>query len=209
MFHDMGDYQFNVENFMRQHDGDFVFSTFVGIDSGIPYQPPINVGNIFYKMSPSTLTITDSLFVDDPNAPYYLFAPNPCGEGNIRANFEYHEYCDSTFLRICHFPDNDLNINHDEDIVVPVCSGYAFGNFDSHMVDCRGDLIMKYSTIRPGGGFDEHIARIGPDGTLKHQALLFENQNVVIPKLRVLNESPFFRICNSEASNISICNAKK
>ena len=33
--------------------------------------------------------------------------------------------------------------------MVPVCDGYAWGNFDSHMVDCRDDLIMKYSTMRP------------------------------------------------------------
>ena len=188
--HDMSNYQFNIENFFQQQDNEFVIGTFIGMDSGSPHQPPINIGNIFYKMSPTSLTITDSLFVENPDAPYYLFAPNPTGDGNIRANFEYHEDCDSTFLRICHFPDNDLNISHDEDIVVPLCEGYAFGNFDSHMVDCRGDLIMKYSTIRSGGGYDEHIARFGPDGTLKHQALLFENQNIVVPKLRVFTESP-------------------
>lgn len=190
MFHDMGEYGYNIENFMRQNDGDFLFATFIGIESGAPYQPPVNVGNIFYKMSPTTLTITDTLFVEDPDAPYYLFAPNPHGDGNIRANFEYHEDCDSTFLRICHFPDNSLIINHDEDIVTPMCGGYAFGNFDSHMVDCRGDLIMKYSTMRPQGGYDEYIARFSSDGTLLHQALLFENQNIVVPKLRMLKESP-------------------
>ena len=189
MTHDMGDYHINIENFIRQKDGEFVINTFIGTDSGSPFEPPINIGNIFYKMSPISLTITDSLFVENPDAPYYLFAPNPTGDGNIRANFEYHEDCDSTFLCICHFPDNDLNISHDEDIVVPLCEGYAFGNFDSHMVDCRGNLIMKYCTIRPNGGYDEHIARFSPDGTLLHQALLFENQNIV-SKLRVLKETP-------------------
>ena len=206
MAHDMGDYGINIENFIRQSDGNFVIGTFVGLDSGSPFQPPINIGNIFYKMSPTSLNIIDSLFVEDPNAPYYLFAPNPNGEGNIRANFEYHEDCDSTFLRICHFPDNDLNINHDEDIVVPLREGYAFGNFDSHMVDCRGDLIMKYSTIRPEGGYDEHIARFGPDGTLKHQAPLFENQNIVVPKLRVLKESPlqYYQWSSYNSDNLSV-----
>ncbi len=188
MAHNMGEYQFTIENFMRQRDGDLLFGTFVSLE-GSGYSS-IGVGDIFYKMSPTTFAVTDSLFVEDPEAPYYLFAPNPAGEGNIRANFEYVEACDSTFLRICHFPDNDLNINHDEDIVVPVCAGFACGNYDSHMVDCRGDLIMKYSMMRPDGGFDEYIARFGVDGTLKHQALLFENQTQVIPKLRVLKESP-------------------
>ena len=189
MFHDMGEYQFNIENFMRQRDGDFVICTFVGIDSGSPYQGPTPVGNIFYKISPSTLAITDSLLVEDPNAPYYLFAPNPHGEGNIRANFEYHEDCDSTFLRICHFPDNNLFINHDEDILTPVCEGYAYGN-DNHVVDCRGDLIMKYGKRRPEGSYDKYFARFDSDGTLKHQALFSESGNPVIPNLRVFKESP-------------------
>jgi hypothetical protein len=26
IFHDMGEYQLNVENFMQQHDGDFIFA---------------------------------------------------------------------------------------------------------------------------------------------------------------------------------------
>jgi len=190
MSHNMIEYRFNIENFMRQRNGDFVYCTFVGLNSGSPYQPPINVGNIFYKVSPTTLAIIDSLFVEDPSAPYYLFAPNPSGEGNIRANFEYHEDCDSTFLRISHFPDDDLHVNPDEDIVSPACEGYVFGNYDSHFVDCRGDLILKYCKIRSDGGYDEHIARFGADGTLKHEALLYENQVVVIPKLRVFKESP-------------------
>ena len=189
MSHRMG-YGFDIENFMRQHDGDFVFATFVSEQPEPGQWMGNDLGNIFYKMSPTSLTITDSLFVEDPEAPYYLFAPNPIGEGNIRANFEYVEQRDSTFLRICHFPDDDLNINHDEDILVPVCAGYAGGNFDSHMLDCRGDLIMKYTTIRPDGGYDEYIARFGADGTLKHQALYTENQTMVVPKLRVFSESP-------------------
>ena len=205
MSHNMGEYSFTIENFMRQHDGDFLFCTFVSIEGPTPYSP-IGVGNIFYKVSPTTLIVTDSLFVDDPNPSYYLFAPNPIGEGNIRANFEYVEECDSTFLRICHFPDNNLTINHEEDIVVPVCAGFAFGEFDSHTIDCRGDLIMEYFTIRPDGGYDEHIARFGPDGTLKHQTLLYENQNIVIPKLRVFKESPlqYYQWKSNSAQNLSL-----
>ena len=39
MFHDMDAYECNVENFMQQHDGDFIFATFVAIPNSIPYQP--------------------------------------------------------------------------------------------------------------------------------------------------------------------------
>ena len=189
MSHDMGEYQFTIENFMRQHDGDFLFNAFVSVEGSNPYSP-VGVGDILYKVSPTSLTVTDTLFVEDPEAPYYLFAPNPIGEGNIRANFEYVEACDSTFLRICHFPDNSLIINHDEDIMVPVCAGFAWGQFDNSIVDCRGDLIMKYSKSNDQMSFDHYIARFGPEGTLKRQALLFENQNIVVPKLRMLKESP-------------------
>ena len=205
MAHPMGEYRFSTENFMRQHDGDFLFNAFVSVEGPNPYSE-IGVGNIFYKMSPTSLTITDSLFVEDPEAPYYLFAANPTGEGNIRANFEYVEQCDSTFLRICHFPDDDLNINHDEDVMVPVCAGFASGQFDNSIVDCRGDLIMKYTTIRPDGGYDEYIARFGPEGTLKHQVLLFENQNVVIQKLRVFKESPlqYYQWTSNSEQNLRV-----
>jgi len=205
MSHRMG-YGFNIENFMRQHDGDFIFATFVSEQPAPGQWLGNDLGNMFYKMSATTLTITDSLFVDDPDAPYYLFAPNPTGEGNIRANFEYVEQCDSTFLRICHFPDNDLNIDHDDDILMPVCAGFAGGNFDSHMIDCRGDLIMKYTTIRPDGGYDEYIARFGTDGRLKHQALYTESQTMVVPKLRVFSESPlqYYQWRSNSEQNLSV-----
>lgn len=207
MLHDMGDYHISIENAMQQHDGVFFINLFLGVDSGSPYQPPINVGNIFYKMSPSSLTITDSLFVENPDGPYYLFAPNPNGEGNIRANFEYHEDCDSTFLRICHFPDDDLNINHEEDIVVPMCEGYASGEYDSQLVDCWGDLIMKYYKDNNQGGYDIYMARFDSNGTLKHQALVFENNyNGAVPKMGILKESPlrYYQWIESN-ENLSIC----
>ena len=209
MYQDMGEYQFNIQNFMRQRDGDFVICTFVGIDSwSPPYQGPTSVGNIFYKISPSTLAITDSLLVEDPNAPYYLFAPNPSGEGNIRANFEYHEDCDSTFLRICHFPDNNLLINHDEDILTPVCEGDAF-LCRNNIVDCDGDLIVTYGKERPAMFYyDIYMARFDPDGTLKHQALVLENEWRGLSPIRMLKESPrkYYQWSNDDSypSNLDI-----
>jgi len=73
MSHRMG-YGFDIENFMRQHDGDFVFATFVSEQPEPGQWMGNDLGNMFYKMSPTSLTITDSLFVEDPEAPYYLFA---------------------------------------------------------------------------------------------------------------------------------------
>ena len=173
---------------MQQSDGDIFINLFVGV--GPVGQTPVGVGNIFYKMSPFTHVFTDSLLVENPDAPFYLFAPNPIGEGNIRANFEYDEDSDSTFMRISHFPDNSLLIDPDEDILVPICDGYVSSGYDSHLVDCHGDLIMKYFKIGNQGGYDVYLVRIGPDGTLKHQSLVFENNNGVITRMGLLKESP-------------------
>ena len=207
MYHDLGEYEFNTENMMKQHNGDILISTFVGINSGTPYYPPINVGNVFYKVSSSTHTIIDSLFVEDPEAPYYLFAPNPNGVGNIRANFEYHEDCDDTFLRICHFPDDDLHLNHDEDILVQVCEGIANGPGNNNLVDSRGDLIMKYNKQSSQGGSDVYLARFGSDGILKHQALVFENnQSYWTSPLFEFKNNPllYYQWQENEANNLTI-----
>jgi hypothetical protein len=188
MLHDMGDYQINIENVMRQHDGNILVNLFVG--TGAPGQTPVDVGNVVYKISPFSHAFTDSLLIENPFAPYCLYASDPRGEGNIRANFEYAEECDSTFLRVCYFPDNDLHINHDEDVVVPVCDGVAWGEFDSHFMDCRGDLIMKYYKIGAQGGYDVYMLRCRPDGTIVHQTLFMENDNGPVPRMGLLKESP-------------------
>lgn len=201
LFHGMGEYGFGIESVVQQRDGDIIAVTHIS-------QYPEFLGSIFYKMSPSSLSITDTLFVADTHPPYYFYARDPHGEGNIRANLEYVEEVDSTFIRICHFPDNDLHINHNEDVMVPLREGIAYDQYDGYMVDCRGDVIMKYYTTRPDGDYDSHLARIDPDGTLKHQALFTENDDHVIPKLRVFKESPlqYYQWDYVESYNGTACN---
>jgi hypothetical protein len=48
------------------------------------------------------------------------------------------------------------------------------------MIDSQNDLILKYYTERPDGGWSCHISRVGLDGTVKHSATLTENQNFLI-----------------------------
>ncbi len=172
-----------IFDFMQQSDGDFVMNNFLEELEGDNYIP---LGTMFYKISHASFSITDSLFVAD-TVPFILIARDPRGEGNITACLEYHEDCDSTFLRICHFTNDDLNINHDEDIISPICEGFACDA--GGMVDCRGDLIFMYFKEKPGYIYDVYLARFDPDGTLKHQELLFENNTGVSP-LRILKESP-------------------
>ena len=187
-FHYMGYDLFMIENMLQQRDGDIVTCTYVAVAES-SFSEPRSVGDIIHKISPNTLQFTDSLFLADTVPPYYLFARDPHGEGNIRANFEYDENRDSTFLRICHFTDNDLVVNHNEDIVAPVCEGPVMEYVDSYMVDCRDDLIMKYYKEMPDGSYEGHITRFDTDGTLKHEALLPEEQNN-LRKMKVFSESP-------------------
>ena len=173
-FHSTGYNALFMRNIMQQHNGDVVSNTFIGWDSGNNQQPPIAVGNLVYKISPSSLEITDSLFNHDTIA-YYLFAKDPRGEGNLRINAEANGE-NGAILRISHFSDDDLNINPDEDVLVPLYDGPDFNFAESYFIDSNGDVIVKYYTNRPEGGFDGHFARCGLDGILKHEAEIPEYQ---------------------------------
>ena len=187
VYHDKPGHFINLHNPMQQRDGDFVVCTYIYEDMGNHNSNPL--GYMFYKISPTTLTVTDSLFVADTDQRSCLLARDPYSEGNIRASYEYHEDCDSTFLRIRHFPDNDLHTNPDEDIVTPVCEGFTICVNGGTLIDCRNDLIMKYYKERPNQVFDEYVARFAADGTLKYQTLFKENTDGTDP-LRVLKEAP-------------------
>ena len=195
LYHEIPGHFFNRIGLMHQHDGSIILNNYI-FQRTESWQS-ILLGKALYKTSPISLTITDSLFIADTSSSCAYFidfiTPNPQGEGNIRASFEYHENCDSTFIRICHFPDDDLNINHEEDILTPLCDGYAYGGLNS-VVDCWGDLIMRYYKDRSDlclDCYDSYMARISPDGTLKYQDTLFTGDFYPInPSLRTLKESP-------------------
>ena len=172
---------------MRQQDDDFIINTYLYEDIGnYDYIP---LGYMFYKMSPIAHALTDSLFMADTTmAPACSFAPNPQGEGNIRTLLEYHGECDSTFLRISHFPDNDLYINPSEDVVVPLCEG-SFSSGTS-FVDSSDDLVIQYYKEIDAIHYDIYAARFGLDGTLKCHTLLHENSVQGVSQLQVLQESP-------------------
>ncbi len=162
---------------MQQRDGDLVADVIILVDGG--QMNAIIMGDIFYKVSPSRLQFTDSLFVADSIPPCYLFAQNPQGEGNLRVNIEL-DGLGGTNLRISHFSDGDLQINHAEDVVVPLLDTIADDYIDSYMVDSQGDLIVKFYTEHADGNYVCHIARYGIDGTLKHITELPESQNFLV-----------------------------
>ena len=175
-----------VEGLMQQRDGDFVLRTYLYEATSIYDGNPL--GHMFYKVSSTDITITDSLFITDTTEyRCYSFALNPQGEGNILINGEYQENCDSTFLRISHFPDDDLNTTPEEDVVIPLCEGFTWPHA---FVDSRGDLIVQYLIERSPTRYDEYVARFDLDGTLKYQTMLFENVPPYSNKLLELKESP-------------------
>lgn len=199
MHHDTTGYFYDIISTMQQRDGDFVTEIYLIEDAGKQWRVP--VGEMFYKISPSPLVITDSLFVANTARHRGLLARDPRGEGNIRASVEYHEDCDSSFVRISRFTDNDLSANLEEDVVVPVCEGEAWEGLYSSLVDCNGDLIITYYKLQTIDRSDEYIARIGLDGTLKHQALVAENLEFDLGPLRMLKESPLQYYQSCQANN--------
>ena len=67
---------------LQQRDGDLVANVLIANGGG---QMPLTiVGNVFYKISPTTLQFTDSLLVPDANPDWYLFAQDPRCDGNLR-----------------------------------------------------------------------------------------------------------------------------
>lgn len=164
---------FNIENAMQQNNGNIVSNVLVANSDGTIE------GSLFYKASPETLLFTDSLFVADTFPPYYLFAKDPRGEGNLRVNIE-PDGLGGTVLRISHFPDDNLSINPAEDVVVPLCDTTAYDMTNSYMIDSQNDLIIKYYTKNPDNSFMCHIARVGLEGTVKRTAVLPQSQNFLI-----------------------------
>ena len=179
-FHYPGYDIFQFDNkIMQQRNGDLVANVLVAIPSGDNLVPPTIVGNKFYKVSPSSLQFVDSLFVADSTPAWYLFAQHPRCEGNLRVNTEA-DGNGGTALRISHFPDDNLAIDHDEDVVVPLLDTIAFDYPDSYMIDSQDDLLVKYYTEGPNWTYVCHVARYGLDGTLKYATELPENQNFMI-----------------------------
>jgi len=193
MYHDRMGYFYNVNTSLQQRDGDHVIDTYLG--ERIGNNQSVLLGRLSFKVSPNLPhAIIDSLLVEDAPLNYTFLARNPQDEGNIRAVIDYREDCDSSFVRISHFPDDDLRNNPDEDVVVPLCEGAAWSIWDDTLLDNWGDLILTYFKPVSEENSDQYIARIGLDGTLKQQALLIEDHESDVGPLRLLNGSPL-RFC--------------
>ena len=178
-FHYTGYGNICLDNLMVQSDGDLVSSVKVysHVPSGSNPGPAIWLGTVFYKLSPTSAEITDSLFAAPEMFPNlcYMLDRDPYGEGNVRINAE-PDGEGGTNLHIAHFPDDDFIGNPSEDVVVPLCDEEILIFTNLYMIDCRGDIICKYHTNLTDTTYQAHIARYSLDGTLKYNAPLPDNQ---------------------------------
>ena len=86
MYHDKQGLSFVNEGLLQQHDGDFIINTFAFENTSSYDEVPL--GNMFYKMSPTSLTFTDSLFIADTtmvSLRCYHLDHNPKGEGTHKS----------------------------------------------------------------------------------------------------------------------------
>ena len=170
-FHYTG-YDRCVNKVLQRPDGDIV--------SIVPYVNVTNdslydfLGNVFYRVSPTSVAITDTLFVPGDNDRYcHVLAKDPDGEGYIKVETEQVEG-GGTDMHILRFSGDGFPVTPSEEVVVPLCDGQVCG-VNGCMLDCRGDLIVRYRIPLPeflDTLFDFHIARFGLDGTLKYDTLL-------------------------------------
>ena len=163
-------------NLMQQRDGDIVSKISAGYDW------------FFYKVSPNSMEITDSLYVYGGSliSHYGLSAKDPRGEGNLRVITE-PDVEGGTNLRISRFTDDNLACDPSEDVVVPLCDREIF-YYSEGMIDCRGDIIWKYYPALTDSTWESHFARIGLDGTLKYDAAMTPNQ--ILIAYGVFSEQP-------------------
>ena len=161
---------------MQQSDGNLVANVLVSLPSGPGYgDPPIIVGNSFYKVSPTQVQIIDSLFLADSIPPFYTLLKDPRGEGNLRVNIE-PESNGGTALRISHFSDDNLQTNHTNDVVTHLNDNAVFCQPDFAIIDSQNDLIVKYYLVN-SDGITCCLSRFNLEGTLKHENVLPESQN--------------------------------
>ena len=85
-FHNTG---YDISQFiskpMQQRDGSIVANIILGSVDGDKSVLSTLEGYLYYKVSPSGLQFFDSVLVTDAlPSPYYLFAQDPRGEGNLR-----------------------------------------------------------------------------------------------------------------------------
>ena len=159
--HDVGWYSMEMRNMMELHDGNILANCqLFWIDEDWNYLG--DFGNRMLKLSPNGPEFLDSLFLENADLNYFLLERNPIGDDNIYAYAERDLENNHTDLRICFFDDN-LVLNPDKELHVPLCDSIFSPLRDSYCIDEEGiiTVALKMNTV---GKYN--LYRVGLDGSI-------------------------------------------
>ena len=204
---------FNFPTFVEMHDNNLLM--------GLPLRSQNDnhcLGDWFYKISPQTNTVLDSVFIetddtfieDDPlslsgqsagkgyiynNGSRFLLAQNPEGNGYIFAKLVFNQVNSNndkgnTWLRISHF-DEDLNFQGYDDAIMVHLEDTIVDRLCTIMLEGDNIVLMYLLYAKWDSPI---IARVGLDGTLREKAdfpsLFWFNNPHRFYAMGVFNDSP-------------------
>ena len=177
---------FNMEmrNIMELRDGSILANV------QIFAMPEIDYGNVLYKIEYDSVsaTITDSVFIEDPDMNFFLMERNPFDNDNIYAKIVRNiDSCSSDLL--IRFFDDNLNFKPEKEIRVPIADTIITPLSDNYILDNSGDIVLFYEIDERE---EQHIAKIGVDGTIKIDKILpsFEYPINTHVNIGLFNETP-------------------
>ena len=185
--HNLGPHSGQTETFMEMSDGSILGGVLLADEN-----PFNSIGYVLHKVSrcDSNIEISDTLFIPyNPQLPWHFTGKDPDGDGYVLAEFYDDDENESCWLKIRHF-DDDLNLDTTE-IVVHLADFFASSSDLDPFLDNNGDIILSYY-LYPSSSTPVYFARIGLDGTIKHQKSIDNlNINLVRPTVfKVFRESP-------------------
>ena len=187
-------------------DGCILCNHCVGINQG-----EIVVGNVFYKLSRHGAVILDTLFLEDPDPPFYSFVPNPNGDGNLRLGIKRDSLTRTSSLQILPFDDN-LVFDSLNEVLLPLSDTLAYSFPNSGIIIGQDDLFLVYWSLNAENSRDFHFVHFGHDGTLKHENVIPADSLLLlgVNGYGIFNESPleyyaYGRHRSSSASEVFNC----
>ena len=175
-----------MENAFQMSDGSVLFVHKEGINATTTADV---IGHEYYKISRHGAAILDTLFVNDSDPPFFLFAKNPINNDNLRIGIVRDTTCGGSFLQIFPF-DNDMRFDSLNEVLVPLSDTIVYDVWDGSLITKHNDLVKLYNSWI--NNTDLHFACFSLDGTLKHEnsipysSLQMSNFN----GMEVFNESP-------------------
>ncbi|MBR0178307.1 MAG: T9SS type A sorting domain-containing protein [Bacteroidales bacterium] len=157
-----------MDGIAQLSDGNVLFVQKIGINMGTTSDV---VGNLLYRVSKNGCILLDTLFIEDSDPSFYLFAKNPNGEGNIRVGIVHDTVNRDSYLQIFPF-DDELNYDTVNEVFVHLSDTIVFSPWKGYVITEQNDLAFNYYSLDDEGKPNMHFACFGLDGTLKHESTL-------------------------------------